>query len=74
MIRIAELPDAMFICVCQGVTERDVRDCAQRGVASVAELREALGVTTGCGKCADAADEILRECAAQSSCATAAPA
>jgi bacterioferritin-associated ferredoxin len=32
-------------------------------VASIADLKDALGVSAGCGKCACAADAILRECA-----------
>ena len=52
----------MVICVCNAVTEREIRQCAELGVASVADLRDALGVAARCGKCECIADEILREC------------
>ena len=57
----------MFVCVCSAVTDREIRQCAELGVASIADLKDALGVSASCGKCACAADEILRECA--SACA-----
>ncbi len=52
----------MFICVCNAVTDREIRQCAELGVSSVSDLKDTLGVAARCGKCACAADEILREC------------
>ena len=52
----------MFVCVCNAVTDREIRQSVELGVASIADLKDALGVSAGCGKCACAADEILREC------------
>jgi len=51
----------MYICICNAITERDVRECARRGCCSVAELSVELGVGTGCGRCRPAASEILNE-------------
>jgi bacterioferritin-associated ferredoxin len=50
----------MYICVCNAVTEREIRYCAQLG-CSLDDLRERLGVCTNCGKCKHAAKQILRE-------------
>lgn len=50
----------MYICVCNAVTERQIRQCAQLG-CSLEDLREHLGVGTSCGKCKHAAKLILRE-------------
>lgn len=50
----------MYICVCNAVTEREIRQCAQLG-CSLNDLRDLLGVCTGCGKCMHAAKRILRE-------------
>lgn len=52
----------MFVCVCNAVTDREIRQCAELGVSSVADLKDSLGVAACCGRCACAADEILREC------------
>ena len=51
----------MYICVCNAVTEREIRRCAQLGACSLNHLREGLGVASNCGKCKAAAVEILRE-------------
>ena len=50
----------MYICVCNAVTEREIRECAQLGY-SLGDLRERLGVAANCGKCKHAAKQILRE-------------
>lgn len=51
----------MYICICNAVTEREIRQCAQLGACSMGDLRESLGVAANCGKCKRAAIEILRE-------------
>lgn len=51
----------MYICVCNAITERDVRECARQGCCSLAELSVELGVGTGCGRCRPVAKEILDE-------------
>jgi bacterioferritin-associated ferredoxin len=50
----------MYICVCNAVTEREIRHCAQLG-CSLGDLRERLGVAANCGKCKHAARQILLE-------------
>ncbi len=51
----------MYICICNAVTEKDVRECARRGCCSLDELSVELGVGTGCGRCRVVAKEILNE-------------
>jgi bacterioferritin-associated ferredoxin len=34
----------MYICICNAITERQVRECASAGVCSVDELASQLGV------------------------------
>lgn len=52
----------MYVCVCQAVTERQVREAAENGIRSVRDLREHLGVASECGRCARCAHGILKEC------------
>ncbi|MDD5388102.1 MAG: (2Fe-2S)-binding protein [Gallionellaceae bacterium] len=52
----------MYVCVCQAVTERQVREAVERGVTSMRGLREQLGVASECGRCARCAHSILKEC------------
>ena len=50
----------MYVCICNAVTERQVRECASRGACSVAELDSNLGIGAGCGRCLECAEEILK--------------
>ncbi len=51
----------MYICLCKSVTDKQIRRAAAKGVDNLYELRESLGVASGCGTCASAAQEILAE-------------
>lgn len=51
----------MYVCLCTGVTDRDIREAAENGVTSVRQLGRELGVGRQCGRCAATAREILRE-------------
>lgn len=50
----------MYICVCKAVTDRQIKQAAKEGAASLRDLRNRLGVTTECGRCAKCALECLR--------------
>jgi bacterioferritin-associated ferredoxin len=52
----------MYICICSGITEREIRGAADLGSASIADLRRDLGVASCCGKCEPDARRILGEC------------
>lgn len=52
----------MYVCVCQAVTERQVREAVNQGISSMRGLREQLGVASECGRCARCAHGILKEC------------
>jgi bacterioferritin-associated ferredoxin len=51
----------LYICICNAVTEKAVRECARNGVCSLDELAAELGVGAGCGRCRDCASELLRD-------------
>ncbi len=51
----------MYICICKAVTDRQIRRAARGGVDNLYELREQLGVSSGCGTCAGAAQAILED-------------
>jgi bacterioferritin-associated ferredoxin len=51
----------MFVCVCNGVTEGQIRDAVTDGVSSLSELCARLGVASGCGTCVDCARQVLHE-------------
>lgn len=51
----------MIVCICNNISDREVRQAIDLGITSIDELRRDLGVSTCCGQCADAAEEILNE-------------
>lgn len=51
----------MIVCVCNNISEREIRQAVDLGVSSMAELRRDLGVATCCGKCHTCAKEVLQE-------------
>lgn len=51
----------MYICLCNGITERDIRTHAQDAECTLADLECSLGVGAGCGRCKPAAAEVLKE-------------
>jgi len=51
----------MYVCICHGVTERDVRKAAQEGCRDLHELTMRTGCGASCGTCRDLASSILAE-------------
>lgn len=49
----------MYICVCNAVTEQQIRDAVHAGVSTLSELGLKLGVAAGCGTCQAFAAEVL---------------
>jgi bacterioferritin-associated ferredoxin len=49
----------MYVCICNGVTDRDIRQAAEAGCRSVAELTMRTGCGATCGSCLDTAAAIL---------------
>ncbi|WP_077069111.1 (2Fe-2S)-binding protein [Bordetella pertussis] len=58
----------MYICICNAVTERQVRACVDAGAATLGDLQFELGVATCCGCCAATATEYLPGGRASSVC------
>lgn len=51
----------MYICICNAVTDKQIRKAAKAGVRNLRQLQKELGVATNCGCCKAAAAEILTE-------------
>ena len=49
----------MYVCVCNAVTDKMIRQAAAEGVRSLAELTRRTGCAGNCGSCADYAEEVL---------------
>lgn len=51
----------MYVCICNAVTDRAVREAAAEGVRCVGELTMRTGCGGGCGACVELAERILEE-------------
>ncbi|MFZ4874750.1 (2Fe-2S)-binding protein [Janthinobacterium sp. Mn2066] len=51
----------MIVCVCNNISDREIRQAVDLGLSTMAELRRDLGVATCCGKCHTCAREVLKE-------------
>lgn len=49
----------VYVCLCNGITERSIREAASSGVRSVDELAMRTGCGSGCGSCVELAQQIL---------------
>lgn len=50
----------MFVCICNAVTDREIRELARRGVETLEELRLLTGCSDCCGQCAEEAEMVLQ--------------
>ncbi len=51
----------MYICICNSVTDSDIRDAAEAGVRTMQQLRMQTGCGINCGKCETMARDVLRD-------------
>lgn len=54
----------MYVCVCNGVTERDIQRAALLGCSDLAELSARTGCAGTCGCCAATARDVLADAVA----------
>ncbi|MBE9608591.1 bacterioferritin-associated ferredoxin [Chitinilyticum piscinae] len=61
----------MYVCLCNNVTDKQIRQAVAGGVDSFLELQFETGVASCCGKCESCAREVMSEalCAKSSSVA-----
>ena len=48
----------MYVCVCQAVTDQDIRRAIARGARSFADVQACTGCSSSCGCCETEAREI----------------
>ena len=51
----------MYVCICNAITDKQIRKAAESGVQDLWGLQRKLGVGSGCGSCKEMASQILRE-------------
>ncbi len=53
----------MYVCICNAITDKQIRKAAEAGATDLWALQRELGVATNCGACKEMASDILRETA-----------
>lgn len=56
----------MYVCVCNAVTDNEIREAYADGAHTMDALQDELGVATCCGCCEPTVREILATCRAES--------
>jgi len=51
----------MFVCICNGITDKQIREAVAGGASSLEELHDELGVASQCGSCSDHALGLIHE-------------
>ena len=51
----------MYVCICNAITDKQIRKAVESGVHDLWGLQRELGVAAGCGACKQMASEILSE-------------
>ena len=51
----------MYVCICNAITDKQIRKAAKSGIRDLWSLQRKLGVASGCGSCKEMAAEILYE-------------
>ena len=51
----------MYVCICKGVTDKQIREYREQGVNTFQQLRECTGIGTQCGKCSSDARACMRQ-------------
>jgi len=51
----------MYVCICNAITDKQIRQAAEAGVRDLWSLQKELGVASNCGACKEMASDILRE-------------
>lgn len=49
----------MYVCICNAITDRQIKETVAAGATSLTDLKNQLGVATCCGCCADLAFSFL---------------
>lgn len=51
----------MYVCICNAVTDSDIRNAVGSGVRSMRQLLQETGCSSTCGCCRELASEILQQ-------------
>ena len=51
----------MYVCLCNAISDSDIRDAVHKGVDDIETLQEELGAGTVCGSCREYTEHLISE-------------
>jgi bacterioferritin-associated ferredoxin len=51
---------SVYVCICNGITDHQIREAAAAGCSSMAELTMRTGAGANCGSCLEMAMDVLQ--------------
>ena len=51
----------MYICLCQGITDRDIKSSVEAGAESLSDVQAYLPVALNCGTCRESAEALINK-------------
>ena len=51
----------MYVCLCRGITDQDIKDAVENGAESYREIRDLLDLGTCCGRCVPESRAIISD-------------
>ncbi len=54
----------MYVCLCNGVTDKDIAKAVAAGADGLEVVQELTGAATGCGSCKHTTKTIIDQCLA----------
>ena len=51
----------MYVCICRGITDKQVREAVREGAQSVSGVYRCLGCTPNCGQCAQFMEGVIAD-------------
>ncbi|MFT6906196.1 MAG: bacterioferritin-associated ferredoxin [Oleiphilaceae bacterium] len=55
----------MLVCICKGITDKNIKDEIYGGASSYSDVRRTLGLGSCCGQCASYAKDLVLESISQ---------
>ena len=51
----------MYVCLCKGITDSQIRAAVDQGADSITELQKKIGIAQSCGSCIEMTESILEQ-------------
>jgi bacterioferritin-associated ferredoxin len=61
IIILNTISSLMYICLCNAITEGQMKACVESGACTLEDLASQLGVGSGCGRCQTCATQVMEE-------------